>query len=77
MCDFILDDCASARGFCFIVIVAVTATKQLTDINLLGIIGFYVAIHLGRYAHKGIPAVVNIVLAFPCAYFRQFCWKIL
>ena len=54
-----------------IVVVAIAATEELSDIDLLGIgsllnLSFY-CLCLGRDAHEGIPRVVNAVL---CRFFQ-------
>ena len=61
-----------------ILIIAVTTAKELTDIDLLGIIGFFAGsiVRLCRDTHKCIPGIVNFVLSRFWAYLRQFGWKV-
>ena len=54
-------------------IVTIATSEELADINLLSIICFFLAIHLGRDAYKGIPGVIDLILACFSTDFRQFC----
>ena len=52
-----------------IVISAITTSEELTDIYLLIVVSRYIAIHLGRDAHKSIPTLIHQIF---CGFF-DFC----
>ena len=54
-----------------IVISAITTSEELTDVYFLVVVSRYIAIHLGRDAHKSIPTLIHQIF---CGFF-DFFWN--
>ena len=64
--------CLTVTKFIRIIIVGtITTSEELTDVYFLVVVSRYIAIHLGRDAHKSIPTLIHQIF---CGFF-DFFWN--